>query len=258
MSALLHPSLKHFQISPNEKPKTISLVKQELLKRVLPQLVEAVSTDSKPVVKTSITSFEATKFVNSNDLLSLCFDKPSVISKPVLTPLNELDNYMTSDAQLHENEDVLLFWKENAESFPILLSMVCDLFAIPASNMTLDRLFSSSNNTVTDRRTSLAAIKLNKLLFLQKNLFSLQQTNGGVSTKHQEQLTRKLCTSDDEESEISEYTNSLFSPTTIQRKKANDFDYFSYDIDSVIDNSTKSNEISFVSYIYHVSQTQIF
>ncbi|CAF1243681.1 unnamed protein product [Rotaria sordida] len=182
MSALLHPSLKHFQISPNEKPKTISLVKQELLKRVLPQLVEAVSTDSKPVVKTSTASFEATKFVNSNDLLSLCFDKPSVISKPVLTPLNELDNYMASDAQLHENEDILLFWKENAESFPILLSM---------------------------------------------HLFSLQQMNGGVSTKHQEQLTRKLYTSDDEESEISEYTNSLFSPTTIQRKKANDFDYFS-------------------------------
>ncbi|CAF3836288.1 unnamed protein product [Rotaria sordida] len=139
-------------------------------------------TDSKPVVKTSTASFEATKFVNSNDLLSLCFDKPSVISKPVLTPLNELDNYMASDAQPHENEDVLLFWKENAESFPILLSM---------------------------------------------NLFSLQQMNGGVSTKHQEQLTRKLYTSDDEESGISEYTNSLFSPTTIQRKKANDFDYFS-------------------------------
>ncbi|CAM4952529.1 unnamed protein product [Rotaria socialis] len=33
MCALLHPSLKHFEIAPNEKSEAIGLVRQELLKR---------------------------------------------------------------------------------------------------------------------------------------------------------------------------------------------------------------------------------
>ncbi|CAF2561878.1 unnamed protein product [Rotaria sp. Silwood2] len=187
MSTLLHSSLKHFQISPNEKSKAISLVKQELLKRAPPQSVDVASADSKPVVENSSVTFETTKLATSNGLLTLCFDQPKVISKPVLTPLNELDNYMALDTQFHENGDILLFWKENAELFPILSSIVRDLFSIPASDTGVERLFSSSKSTVTDRRTSLAAKKLNKLLFLQKNLLSLQRMNGVASIKLKEQ-----------------------------------------------------------------------
>ncbi|CAF2058642.1 unnamed protein product [Rotaria magnacalcarata] len=94
---------------------------------------------------------DKSKPITSNYLLTRCFDQPPLIPKPVLTPTSELDNYMSLDIQLRENDDVLLFWKENIELFPILSSMVCDLFATPASNTTVEKLFSSSKNTVTDR-----------------------------------------------------------------------------------------------------------
>ncbi|CAM2723846.1 unnamed protein product [Rotaria socialis] len=82
---------------------------------------------------------------------------------------------MSSDIHLRENDHVLLFWKENTELFPILSSMVHDLFAIPASNTTVERLFSSSKNTVTDRRTSLS-----------------EKKDKDPSIKNKEQLKRKI------------------------------------------------------------------
>ncbi|CAF4791876.1 unnamed protein product [Rotaria socialis] len=99
---------------------------------------------------------------------------------------------MSSDIHLRENDHVLLFWKENTELCPILSSMVRDLFAIPASNTTVERLFSSSKNTVTDRQTSLSGKKGNELLFLQKNLLSLQRIDKDASIKNKEQLKRKI------------------------------------------------------------------
>ncbi|CAF3306848.1 unnamed protein product [Rotaria socialis] len=59
--------------------------------------------------------------------------------------------------------------------FPTLFTMVQDFYAIPASNIIIERLFSSSKNTVTDKRTSLEAEKVNELLFLQKILNLLKQ-----------------------------------------------------------------------------------
>ena len=76
--------------------------------------------------------------------------------------------YMALDMFLHEKDDVLLFWKEHSTKLPMLSSIVRNLYAIPTSNAIVERLFSSSKNTVTDRRTNLTVEKINKLLFLQK------------------------------------------------------------------------------------------
>ena len=126
--ALLHPSLKHFDQASDDKVKALELIKQELLKRA-----------------TSVMSDAATN-TSSNSLSSRCFDR----SKPMSTPLDELENSMSLNEQISE-QDVLLFWKRNAKSFPLLSSIVRDLFAAPASNTSEERLFSSSKNTVSDR-----------------------------------------------------------------------------------------------------------
>ena len=97
---------------------------------------------------------------------------------------------MALDIFLHEKDDVLIFWKEHSTKFPMLSSIVGDLYAIPGSNTIVERLFSSSKNTVTDRRTNLVAEKINKLLFLQKNLACLRQINEEISTSTEKQLKR--------------------------------------------------------------------
>ncbi|CAF3642774.1 unnamed protein product [Rotaria socialis] len=105
MCTLLHPSLKHFEIAPNEKSKAIGLVRQEFLKR-------SSSSSSSNIAATD------PKGVATNPLIMI--NK----SKPALTQRSELDSYMSLDVDLRENDDVLLFWKENTELFPILSSMV--------------------------------------------------------------------------------------------------------------------------------------
>ncbi|CAF4609941.1 unnamed protein product [Rotaria socialis] len=93
---------------------------------------------------------DKSKLITSNYLLTRCFDKLPLIPKPVLTPTSELDNYMSSDIHLRENDDILLFWKENTELFPILSSMVRDLFAILASNTTVESDSDYSSNDIDD------------------------------------------------------------------------------------------------------------
>ena len=132
---------------------------------------------------------------------------------------------MGLNVQLHENDDILLFWLQQKSKFPILFSIVQDFYAIPASNTTVERLFSSSKNTITDKRTSLGTEKVNKLLFLQKNLTLLkkfdekttdeaaatetkrkmaEQPSSTVSFRNQEQLiattvTKKLKTAKEDD-----------------------------------------------------------
>ncbi|CAM4913863.1 unnamed protein product [Rotaria socialis] len=87
---------------------------------------------------------DKSKPITSNYLLTRCFNQVPLIPKPALTPTSELDNYMSLEIQFREDDDVLFFWKENTELFPMLSSMVRDFFAIPTSNTTVERLFSSS------------------------------------------------------------------------------------------------------------------
>ncbi|CAF1084039.1 unnamed protein product [Rotaria magnacalcarata] len=170
MCTLLHPLLKNFDIAPNERAKAFDLVKKELLARVSSSHTIANTSSGNINTTTTTTTTNTTTSLASNDLLSFCFDRPQqkIISNS--TPLNELYDYMTLDVQINECDDILSFWKANVKSFPTLSAIVCDLFAIPASNTIIERLFSLSKITVSDRRTSLAPDKLNKLLFLQKNM----------------------------------------------------------------------------------------
>jgi hypothetical protein len=111
----------------------------------------------------------------TKSLLSQCFDMSKSDSKLASTPYDELEEYMASNIQLNESDDVLSFWLQHKLKFPILFSIVQDFYAIPASNTIVERLFSSSKSTITDKRTSLASEKVNKLLFLKKNLKLLKE-----------------------------------------------------------------------------------
>ena len=82
---------------------------------------------------------------------------------------------MSSNNNFEQNDDILEFWMKNQHLYPILASIVMDIYSIPTSNTTVERLFSAAGNTITDRRTNLGAEKVNKLLFLKKNLLSLKE-----------------------------------------------------------------------------------
>jgi hypothetical protein len=68
-----------------------------------------------------------------------------------------------------------LFWKRQKVLFPVLYSIARDILIIPATNTAVERLFSASGNTITDTRTRLSAEKVDKLMFIKKNLLILKK-----------------------------------------------------------------------------------
>ncbi|CAF2995343.1 unnamed protein product, partial [Rotaria sp. Silwood2] len=122
ITTLLHPSFKNFDVNPNLQDKVINLVKNEIIKR-------------QP----------------STSVLSKCFDLPKNDLKLSLNPYQELDEYMNLNVQINEVDDILLFWLTQKSKFPTLFSIVRDYDAVPASNTTVERLFSSSKYTVSDK-----------------------------------------------------------------------------------------------------------
>ncbi|CAF4810965.1 unnamed protein product, partial [Rotaria sp. Silwood2] len=54
-----------------------------------------------------------------------------------------------------EKDDILSFWKQHKQSFPLIASIARDILAIPASNTSVERQFSACKNTFTDKRTKL-------------------------------------------------------------------------------------------------------
>ncbi|CAF0735179.1 unnamed protein product [Rotaria sordida] len=101
--------------------------------------------------------------------------------------------------------------------------MVQDFYAVPALNTSIERLFSSSKNTVTDKRSSLGAEKINKLLFLQKNLTLLKSFDKKKSIEgNTDEVKRKMI---EQPSSTISNVNEGQSITTITKKfKTNEDD----------------------------------
>jgi hypothetical protein len=223
MSTLLHPSLKQFQIAPHEKQKAIDLIKAEILKR-------QSSASSEPTI-INITSCSSTKpksqerTPTAQNILLQCFDLPVDKEESVPTPSfdKELVEYMALNDTIDTDGDVLLFWKQHEKSFPILASIVKAIYCIPASNTTVERLFSSANNTFSDRRTNLDTDKLNQLLFLNKNLLPLkeldpQQVIHAPEKRKLPQISMSSSASTSNNDDADDELETLFSSSSATKK----------------------------------------
>lgn len=226
MSTLLHPSLRQCQASPTDRVKALDLLKQQLLKRgtLVDRDVNAQPTSAEPKITTAANS------TPSRSLLVRCFDQPKPVVKTVPSPTKELDDYMSMDFQLYETDDVLSFWKTYSNTFPSLSSLARDLFAIPAANTSIERLFSASKNTVTERRTRLGADKLNKLLFLQKNRFSLSRTNERSCSADRVHSKRSLSTLNNDEISLGGHEESSAETSAKKPREDDDGDDYSSEI----------------------------
>ncbi len=122
----------------------------------------------------------------SSEFFFHCCAKVGNIVNPNAKPPNpyqEIDDYLNSDLSYNykgnyyedRDIDILLYWKEKQHQFPILSNIAKQVCAIPASNTSIERLFSAAKNTVNENRTNLGSERINQLLFLQNNLTVLKQ-----------------------------------------------------------------------------------
>ncbi|CAF0877146.1 unnamed protein product [Rotaria sordida] len=220
ITTFLHPSMKNFHVNPDLQEKAIELVQQEILKR---QPITPSNTFTPTTTTPARTNALDSKSTASKGLLSYCFDIPKNDLQSTSISYDELKEYIALNVQLTEHDDILHFWLQQKVKFPILFSMVQDFYAVPALNTSIERLFSSSKNTVTDKRSSLGAEKINKLLFLQKNLTLLKSFDKKKSIEgNTDEVKRKMI---EQPSSTISNVNEGQSITTITKKfKTNEDD----------------------------------
>ncbi len=212
ISTLLHPRLKNFDKFPGLHATAIDLTKDVLLKRQPPVSSIICATGMNSAACTAELGDQPS---TSKSLLQQCFDSPKSNLKSSTTPYEELEKYMAMDTSLDET-DALSFWLAYKHEFSTLFCIVQDYYAIPASNTTIERLFSASKNTITDKRTSLAAERVNKLLFLQKNLRLLKEIAEQSGKELSETQTKRKKTTPAPSS--SHDNHNQFTTTTIAKK----------------------------------------
>jgi hAT family C-terminal dimerisation region len=66
-----------------------------------------------------------------------------------------------------ENFNIIQFWHQVKGVFPILVSMVCDILAVPVSTVASESYFSVANRVLTDKRTILCERVFEALVLLK-------------------------------------------------------------------------------------------
>lgn len=89
--------------------------------------------------------------------------------------------YLNSDLRLNKNVDLLKFCMQQHENFPKLFQLAKQFLIISASKSCVERMFSVSGATITEKRTRLTIERIDKMRYLNRKLVYLRsphQTNG--------------------------------------------------------------------------------
>jgi len=81
---------------------------------------------------------------------------------------NEFERFQAIP-QVNANVDVLDWWKQNCQFFPIISKIAQVYLSIPASQADCERSFSTANKICSEIRTSLSPSHVEKLTVLKQN-----------------------------------------------------------------------------------------
>jgi hypothetical protein len=74
---------------------------------------------------------------------------------PGTNDLNELDKYMAEPLLKQDPFDILAFWKNNTDKYPILSQIACDVMSIQVSTVASESAFSAAGRVVDPYRNRL-------------------------------------------------------------------------------------------------------
>jgi hypothetical protein len=172
MATVLHPQFKHLDFfSKKMRRHAHDLIKSKLRNDLTVSSSSSISIFSTTTPSSSTTTpSSTTDCSDQNGLLSSLYDKPKDANKNK----SEFEIYLNSDLRLDENADLFKFWMQQRENFPQLFQLTKQILIIPASNTCVERMFSVSGATITEKRIRLAIEKIDKMIFLNRNLAYLK------------------------------------------------------------------------------------
>lgn len=201
----------------------------ELLQSSISSSNNCTGTNSSASDVSSTSTFDNTITPKQSNIFSSCYDKPRA-TKPAL---DEVMVWLQSDFDYDiTNDDLLSFWRQKRNDFPNIARIARKVLAIPASNTSVERLFSSTKTTVGDRRTKLGTEKIDKLMFLQKNLNPLKNLFDLKSDLTTHQSKRKPDDKHDDNNE----------DCTSKKAKANEEDEYEYEYELLSDDYESEKE----------------
>jgi hypothetical protein len=185
VAMLLHPNLKSFFLIPNKKQHGVELLKLEVNKLLNSAVVQPLHTTT----SNNKEKNKVKKHMHATNSLDEIFYVPVNESYLEKRPIEktELDLYLADETRIDNSMNVLNYWNLNKSLYPTLAQIAKRVLAIPATNTTVERLFSHSGSTVTNRRTGLDADKVNNLLFIKRNIRVLK----GIYPSAVEQCTKR-------------------------------------------------------------------
>ena len=84
----------------------------------------------------------------------------------------ELDSYLNENC-LKNDKDVIIWWEENKNKFPLLFQLSLKYLCIPATSCASERVFSKAGEIVSAKRSRIKPNHVNNLIFLNKNYSKL-------------------------------------------------------------------------------------
>jgi len=154
IASMLDPRTKWFsKISAAEIKQATELMQKEYV---------ALFREHGHIVEISTTQVDG-------DVLATLFGEISSTDRvvnPNTSWKNEINLYQ-SFPRPAAHTDPLLWWKLNAQQLPILSKLAMIYLAIPASQASVERIFSVAKNIITENRTSLAPDVIESLLFIR-------------------------------------------------------------------------------------------
>jgi hypothetical protein len=84
-------------------------------------------------------------------------------------PKDEFNHYTSDIPQVPIMTNPLHWWKQNESTFPTLAEVAKKFLAIPASQASTERAFSTSGNIITKKRTRMSSEILEMLVLFHKN-----------------------------------------------------------------------------------------
>lgn len=84
---------------------------------------------------------------------------------------SEVNKYKNTIVPLQSEFNILKWWEDRKNEFPLLYRLSCRIFAIPASSAPSERIFSVARSLITDKRSKIAYNEksFNELLFVNIN-----------------------------------------------------------------------------------------
>jgi hypothetical protein len=143
VAMILDPRFKYKLLNDDEKPNVIKYFRKEY------KLYHSELQNNKQEITQK----------NKKSVYDLLFPEETNIG-------DEIEIYI-SEPTIRKDLDILTYWNNNKERYPILSKMARNYLAIPSTSVGCEEMFSKANDLVTNKRNNLSTGIIKKIMCLQ-------------------------------------------------------------------------------------------